>query len=63
MSEPLHDLSCAIHVHSTCSDGAPTVPDAVGSGLGGALLVTWAVRGWCTMRRVPARPLQGLEDE
>lgn len=37
--------------------------DAVGSGLGGALLVAWAVRGWGTMRRVPARRLQGLDDE
>ena len=36
--------------------------DAIGSGLGGALLVAWAVRGWGTMRRVPARQLQGLED-
>lgn len=29
MSEPLHDLSCAIHVHSTCSDGTATVPEIV----------------------------------
>lgn len=29
MSDPLHDLSCAIHVHSTCSDGTATVPEIV----------------------------------
>lgn len=29
MSEPLHDLSCAIHIHSTCSDGTATVPEIV----------------------------------
>jgi len=29
MSRPLHDLACAIHVHSTCSDGTATVPEIV----------------------------------
>lgn len=32
--------------------------DAVGSALGGALLVAWASRGWRTTRRVPARRLR-----
>lgn len=32
--------------------------DAVGSALGGLLLVGWASQGWRTTRRVPARRLR-----
>jgi hypothetical protein len=37
--------------------------DAAGSALGGLLLMLWAERGWRTVRRVPARRLEGLGNE